>query len=157
WRGLRLQLIEKRDAAPNLAPPLWMPYLERRLAEQQLAPITITVQHRSHRPPRLVLPRPDRKPDAAKGLFTSTAHARDLTLTASSPGGIACDVESIDDRSEADWLALLGPHSLSIARTIAATANEAIGPACTRIWTAHECTQKRHGVAGSAFTIAGLE
>jgi hypothetical protein len=46
---------------------------------------------------------------------------------------------------------------MSVARAIAAAANEEIAAAFTRVWTAHECTQKRHGVAASAFTIVDFD
>jgi enediyne polyketide synthase len=161
WRGLRLQVIETRATAPDLAPLLWAPYLERRLSELQQAPVRVTVNRESQWPrdtaELLVIRRPDGKPDATEGFSTSAAHAPDLTLTASSPSGIACDVESIVERAEADWVALLGLALLPLARAIAAEAKEDFAAAATRVWTAHECSQKRRGIAASTFTMLAAD
>ena len=40
---------------------------------------------------------------------------------------------------------------------VAAQTGEDFAASATRIWTAHECTQKRHGVAAGAMTLSSSD
>jgi enediyne polyketide synthase len=157
WHGLRLQIVERRAAAPDFAPILWAPLLERRLDEIAGVPVRVTVNCDSPGPRTSMLHvvrRPDGKRDDQS---TSVSHAAGLTVTVSSPTGIACDLEPVVDRGEADWATLLGPALLPLARTVAAQTGEDFAASATRIWTAHECTQKRHGLAAGALTLSNSD
>lgn len=155
WRGLRLRVVRAVAAeVPALAPLLWGPYLERRLAELSGVPMQVNVGSASSA--RNIAHRPDGKPEADDGSFISVAHADGLTLTVSSTRAVACDLAEVVERSDSAWSALLGA-AVPCARTIAAQCGEAFAIAATRVWTAHECTAKRRGIAAASLRLADAD
>ena len=158
WEGLRLRAIEvmvARDAWPDA---LLEPYLERRLEELAGdAAVKLALERglREERPAstdkviqqalgRLarVWRRPDGKPFIFGEEGVSAAHAGDFTLAVAGAGGAACDLETVDVRSELVWRDLLGEERYQLAGRIAGERNENLDQAATRLWAAGECLKK---------------
>jgi len=166
WEGLRLRAVEA--FAPSHAWPdsLLGPYWERRLEE--LAPGTNvrvvlerdqpatsatlgTSEKRSTRTDTAILRalgkteriwrRPDGKPVTAEFQTFSAAHARDFTLAVAG-GGLACDLEPVVARTEAEWRGLLGDDQFALAQRIGRERTEAVDASATRLWSAIECLRK---------------
>ena len=65
---------------------------------------------------------------------------------------MACDIEAVSMRSEAEWQGLLGEHA-PVARLVAKETGEAPDTAATRVWSAVECLQKAGIMAGAPLTV----
>jgi enediyne polyketide synthase len=92
--------------------------------------------------PARVWRRPDGRPVTCGPGGISTAHQQTLTLAIAGKGQVACDLETVTERSDSAWLGLLGKERLELAARIARVRPEALGAAATRLWTAFECLRK---------------
>jgi len=87
--------------------------------------------------------RPDGKPLLHEGGDEiSLAHAGALTLVATGPGPIGCDVEPVTPRAPALWQDLLGPERFQLASVLSQESGEDLDTTATRVWTAGECLKK---------------
>jgi enediyne polyketide synthase len=86
--------------------------------------------------------RPDGKPEAPEGGAVSAAHAGELTLAVAGQAPLACDLETVAERSESDWRDVLGAERFELAAFIARTSGETLASAAIRVWSALECLKK---------------
>ena len=163
WEGLSLRAVRKRDGAGPWVPTMLGSYLERSL-ERVLGgtravvvepdpvdePVGTTSQRRARTAlaasravyrPLPVRYRPDGKPEA-DGVEVSSSHSAELTLVVAGGGVLACDIETVAERSEEDWAGLLGPDLLAVAGLLAQDTGDSPAVACTRVWSALECVRK---------------
>ena len=166
WTGLALRAVRKRDGAGPWVPAMLGPHLERALepllggrravvVEPDPAgePARTTAERRSRtelavsraldRPVRLRY-RPDGKPEC-DGAEVSASHVAGLTLVVAGADRVACDAESVVERSEDDWAGLLGADLLVVRDLLVAEAGDTPAAAGTRVWSALECIRKAGG------------
>jgi enediyne polyketide synthase len=92
--------------------------------------------------------RGDGKPEFADDSHhISVTHGADLTGVVTAKSTVACDLESVQTRSERQWEDLLGVGYHGIESALASLAKDSPANAATRIWTARECLKK----AGAPF------
>jgi enediyne polyketide synthase len=101
--------------------------------------------------------RPDGKPEIDGGEITAS-HTSQLTLAVTGTGSapLACDIETVVERTEEDWAGLLGEELLAVGRLLAADAGESVEVANTRVWSALECVRKT-GEMTQALTVRRVE
>ncbi|MEJ3747476.1 type I polyketide synthase [Actinomycetes bacterium KLBMP 9797] len=163
WEGLTLRAVRKHAGVGPWVPAMLGPYLERAL-ERLLGgsravvvepdPIGAEVGGTPRRRAQTQLAasravnrqiqiryRPDGKPET-DGVGLSSSHASQLTLVVAGSGVLACDVETVVDRTEEDWAGLLGPDLLDLRNLLVAETGEPESVASTRAWSALECIRK---------------
>ncbi|MFF4378218.1 SDR family NAD(P)-dependent oxidoreductase [Kitasatospora sp. NPDC001547] len=101
--------------------------------------------------------RPDGKPELAgapelDGTTVSASHAAGLTLAVAGRGRLACDVETVLERTAEDWDALLGAGQLALRDLLVTDAGCSPAVAGTRVWSALECLRKS-GATTQALTL----
>ncbi|PDP84378.1 erythronolide synthase [Glycomyces fuscus] len=175
WEGLRLRVVRATGGAGPWIPALLGPYLERRL-EQVLGGTRAVVvepdppsfgggvEERRHRTelavgraldrPVRVRHRPDGRPEV-DGALVSVAHGAGLTLAVAGRQRLACDAETVAQRSEQDWSGLLGADLVPLRDLVAAEADEPVHTAATRVWSALECLRKA-GEPGRSLTLGSV-
>lgn len=104
-----------------------------------------------------LLHRPDGKPELAgapglEGITVSASHGPGLTLAVAGAGRLACDVETVLERSTEDWDALLGAGQLALRDLLVSEAGCSPAVAGTRVWSALECLRKS-GATTQALTL----
>ncbi|WP_331739389.1 SDR family NAD(P)-dependent oxidoreductase (plasmid) [Streptomyces sp. NBC_00637] len=175
WDGLTLHAVRKTDGSGPWVAPLLGPYLERTLEDVLDARIAVAVEPHGAKPagsvtqrrgftadaaaralgtPVTVGHRPDGRPELEtdRHLSMSAAHGLGVTLSAVSRAQVACDIEAVSMRSDAEWRGLLGDHA-PVARLVAKETGEAPDTAATRVWSAVECLQKAGIMAGAPLTV----
>lgn len=163
WEGLKLRAVRKRDGEGPWVPSMLGSYLER-AAERLLGsgravvvepdPACLSVETTLERRAQTALAagravdapleiryRPDGKPEA-DGVEVSASHSSDLTLVIAGSGQVACDVETVIERTPQDWAGLLGEDLLAVGELLAADGREPVSVANTRVWSALECVRK---------------
>ncbi|MBI1757937.1 MAG: SDR family NAD(P)-dependent oxidoreductase [Actinobacteria bacterium] len=177
WEGLRLRAVRQRGGAGPWVPSLLGSYLTRALERVLGASLTAVVEpdpigldqdrdpdrraqtelavsralgHAAH-----LRYRPDGKPEA-DGVTVSASHAAGLTLAVVGQGRLGCDVESVVDRSAADWMGLLGADQLAVRDLLVAESGESSAVAGTRLWAAVECLRKV-GTTSQALTVDRID
>ncbi|RFU38798.1 SDR family NAD(P)-dependent oxidoreductase, partial [Actinomadura logoneensis] len=98
--------------------------------------------------------RADGRPETDAAGVLSAAHGAGVTLCVASDTTVSCDVETVADRSEADWAGLLGRHR-DLAGLLAGDLGEDHGTAATRVWAAAECLRKAGLPDDAPLTAAG--
>ena len=158
WYGLQLRKVADIDTAKSAWPAaLLIPYLERRLQEW-MSDTTLRValeqglqrqQRRQCALARLLgskvqlVHRPDGKPELMNAAQSvSVAHDESMTLMVISRHPVACDLESVQSRSQLAWQDLLGAQNWGLAQHIAMTLKETEHQSATRVWCAKECLKK---------------
>ncbi|HEX6077489.1 MAG TPA: type I polyketide synthase [Micromonosporaceae bacterium] len=156
WEGLRLRAVRKRDGRGPWVAPLLGPYLERRVEDLLDARVTVVVEPSGDAGPRAatalavsralgrrveVSYRPDGRPEVPGDQTVSASHGAGMTMCVAAAGIVACDVEPVVARPEAEWRDLLGPHA-QLARLVDGQLGEGIDTAASRVWLAVECLQK---------------
>ncbi len=164
WAGLRLRAVRRNDGAGPWDPVLLGPYLERHLAgrvpdglrcvvEPDASPAsgdrdsqrgrTSAAVSRLLGHPATVFYRGDGKPEVAGCDVTiSASHGAGVTFAVAGGTRLACDVETVRDRSGQDWRALLGADLAALGTTIQRAAGDKPAVAATRVWGAVECVRK---------------
>lgn len=175
WTGLRLRAVKRRPARTmrwNAA--MTGPYLQRQ-AEELFGPgLEVVVEphapsasrsradHRVATDRAMTRLRPRgavrRRGDGRLLLDPTTngcsSHHPDFTVAAAGPGAVACDTESVVERSERTWQDLLGAQ-WPLAREVAAATDGNLHEAATRVWGAMECVRKMgHSSVGLTMTTA---
>ena len=84
----------------------------------------------------------DGKPEVDAPFAVSAAHCGNLTLAVASHSPVACDIESVCERSDEMWRDLLGQERWLLAKVVATQVGEDIHSAATRVWTAMESLAK---------------
>ena len=158
WAGLRLRAVRRQDGAGPWTPPLLGTYLERAVEERIGAAVSVAVEpgdggvdgrreltalavSRAAGRWTEVRYRPDGRPEIDGDRFVSASHGAGVTIAVVSAGAVACDLEPVVGRTEAETAALLGVHFPLVAQLVRQTAGEP-ATAATRVWTALECLQK---------------
>ncbi len=173
WEGLTLHAVRKTDGSGPWVAPLLGPYLERTLEDVLGTRIAVTVEPHGDAPagsvderraftataasrtlgaPVTVRHRPDGRPEIDGGRCVSAAHGLGITLGAVADTEVACDVEAVCMRPEAEWEGLLGEHA-AVAELVAKETGEAPDTAATRVWSAVECLRKAGIAAGAPLTV----
>jgi acyl-CoA thioesterase FadM len=80
---------------------------------------------------------------ASDGPAVSLSHDNRFCIAVAGDGTQGVDVEVVEDRSESDWRALLGPSGETLFDQLARV--ESMGRAGTRIWSAREAVYKALG------------
>jgi enediyne polyketide synthase len=165
WEGLTLRAVRKRGGAGPWVPAMLGPYLERALERALGGSRAVVVEpdpadsadgatgvaarraqtrlavSRAVDAPVELRYRPDGKPEL-DGYEVSASHTAGLTLAVVGSGSLTCDVETVVDRTEADWAGLLGADLLGLRDALVAETGEPADVAGTRVWTALECVRK---------------
>ncbi|MFF2614510.1 SDR family NAD(P)-dependent oxidoreductase [Kitasatospora sp. NPDC058046] len=177
WQGLTLVAVRRRDGAGPWVPAMLGSYLERSLERVLGGSRAVVVEpaadgdagHRDRRArtatavgralgrPVELNHRPDGRPELGggpglEGWTVSASHDGGLTLAVVGRGRLACDAESVLERTPEDWDALLGPGQHALRDLLAAEADEAPEVAGTRVWSALECLRKS-GATTQALTL----
>ncbi|MFD6153506.1 SDR family NAD(P)-dependent oxidoreductase [Streptomyces sp. NPDC060243] len=160
WEGLELRAVRKLDGYGPWEPALLGPYLERRLEAVLPAPVRCAVlpgsaegvEARRARTahalgqalarPVTLRHRPDGRPEVDGGPAVSASHGAGVTFAVAAERVVACDVQSVDERSAADWEGLLGAEGFALARLLVADRGEDLSLAASRVWGAVECLRK---------------
>ncbi|WET83089.1 type I polyketide synthase [Amycolatopsis sp. QT-25] len=167
WTGLRLRAVRRRERTGPWSPALTGAHLERSLERVLggrravvLEPGPAVVDRRARtalalsralgRPARIRY-RPDGRPET-DGALVSTSHSGELTLAVAGAEPLACDVETVLDRTDQDWAGLLGSDGLAVRDLLARESGELAAVASTRVWGAVECLRK-NGVADPKVTV----
>jgi enediyne polyketide synthase len=163
WEGLTLRAVRKRDGAGPWVPPLLGSHLERSLervlagcravvvepdpvgvgdgsTDDRRARTELAASRALGRPARLRY-RPHGRPEA-DGVTVSASHGAGLTMVVAGAGRLSCDLESVVERSVADWTDLLGAGQLAVRDLLATEAGDTTAVASTRVWSALECLRK---------------
>jgi enediyne polyketide synthase len=133
WRGLRLQVVARRERIDDLAPALWGPFLERELS--------VAVRVGENGSP--VLHRKDGKPLAAHG-HISRSHDAGVMLTVSHARPVGIDVQHVNGQV---WDDILAPHDGSLTDVCIVLSGDERRFAAARIWSARESMKKLGGDA----------
>jgi len=159
WDGLLLRAVDAIAARDVWPDALLAPYLERRLEElaHAGAPVRVALAHGQvedaqassdaviqqalDRPAR-IWRRSDGKPVFPGEEDVSSAHTNNFTLAVASVGGAACDLETVEPRSDDAWHGLLGGEAFKLAVLAARERAESVDTAATRVWMATECLKK---------------
>ncbi len=173
WQGLALRIVDEAAQMPALAPPLWGPYVERRLPElvpDAVLRVAVERDGGSDRQARrdrglcrilgagaAILHRPDGKPEVAGGGAVSVAHSGDLVLAVTGSEPLGCDLEVVRERSETVWRDLLGAERHRLARLLAREHGEDFDAAATRVWAAVESLKKAGRGPGASLTYTPLQ
>ncbi|RKT19443.1 enediyne polyketide synthase [Streptomyces sp. 1114.5] len=101
--------------------------------------------------------RPDGKPELAgapgrEGWTVSASHGAGMTMAVVGRGRLACDLETVLERSAEDWQALLGSGQLPLRDLLVTEAADTPAVAGTRVWSALECLRKA-GATSQALTL----
>ncbi|MFB8765266.1 type I polyketide synthase [Nocardiopsis alba] len=170
WEGLRLRAVRRSGGPGPWVPALLGPHLERELervlggsravvvdpdpvgegpagTEERRARTALAVGRALNRVVR-VRHRPDGRPEV-EGAEISASHGAGVTLALAGSGRLACDVETVRERSDEDWAGLLGGGLLSVRDLVAAQAGESAHLAAARLWGALECLRKAGGTGRS--------
>lgn len=172
WEGLRLRAVRRTGGSGPWVPALLGSHLEREVervlggsravvvepdagsdTEDRRAVTELAVGRALNRPVR-VHHRPDGRPEVS-GARVSAAHGAGVTLAVVGEGGIACDVESVAERSEPEWNGLLGEGLVSLRDLVAEQVGESDHAAATRVWGALECLRKV-GDVGRSLTLESV-
>ncbi|WP_028647171.1 type I polyketide synthase [Nocardiopsis sp. CNT312] len=169
WEGLRLRAVRRSGGAGPWVPALLGSHLERELERVLGGSRAVVVdpvsgdgpQERRERSelafgralnqPVRVRHRPDGRPEVP-GAVVSASHGGGLTLAVAGQGRLACDAETVRERSEPEWDGLLGPDAASVRHLVAKEADESVHVSATRVWGALECLRKA-GDTGRALTL----
>ena len=133
WRGLRLQIITRRERISDLAPALWAPFLEREL----------NVRVQVGDPEVQVIRRKDGKPLVADG-HISRSHDAGIEVTVRHHKPVGVDVQHVNGEP---WDTIISAHDGGIADTCARLSGDDRRFAAARIWSARESMKKLAGDA----------
>ena len=175
WEGLRLQAVRQTGGDGPWAPSLLGPYLERQLAdllpdavrcavepdpsalsgyEPSRRGLTTVALRRMLERPVTVLHRGDGKPELiGEDMVISASHGAGVTLVVGRHGRTGCDVETVRDRTAADWEGLLGPAQFALAQLVQQERGEALSVAATRVWSAVESLRKVNRILPGPLTL----
>jgi enediyne polyketide synthase len=168
WEALTLRRVGPALRPPEQwAPPLLVPYLERRVAELAGARIGVTLvkRERGSRAAtdaaigaaagrRVDVRRdPDGRPVVERG-GVSAAHIDGYTLAVAGDGRVTCDVE--EARAGRSWHDLLGAQRLVLASCVAADLDEDVSTSAARVWAAAECARKSGRPARETLALASV-
>ena len=175
WEGLRLQAVRQTGGDGPWAPPLLGPYLERQLAEllpgglrcavepdpsalsryaQSRRGLTTAALRRMLERPVTVVHRGDGKPELmGEDMVISASHGAGVTLVVGRSGRTGCDVETVRERTAADWAGLLGPGQFALAQLVQQERGEDLSVAATRVWSAVESLRKVNRILPGALTL----
>lgn len=131
WRGLRLQVVARRERVDDLAPALWGPFLERELS--------VAVRVGETETP--VLHRHDGKPLAAHG-HISRSHDAGVMLTVTHHQPVGVDVQHVNGQV---WDDILAPHDGGLTDVCIRLSGDERRYAAARIWSARESMKKLGG------------
>ncbi|NYH50597.1 enediyne polyketide synthase [Nocardiopsis arvandica] len=175
WEGLRLRVVCTTGGVGPWIPALLGPYLERRLEQvlggtravvvepdppsfgggvKESRHLTELAVGRALNRPVRVYHRPDGRPEVA-GALMSAAHGAGLTLAVVGQQRLACDAETVAERSERDWAGLLGADLVPLRDLVSAEAGDSVHAAATRVWSAMECLRKA-GEPGRSLTLGSV-
>ncbi len=177
WEGLTLVAVRKRDGAGPWVPAMLGSYLERGLervlggsravvvepaaetagADRDRRARTGTAVGRALGRPVELRHRPDGKPELAgapgrEGWTVSASHGAGMTMAVVGRGRLACDLETVLERTAEDWDALLGTGQLALRDLLVTEAGDGPAVAGTRVWSALECLRKA-GATTQALTL----
>jgi enediyne polyketide synthase len=162
WTGLKLQAVRKLDGSGPWVPSLLGPYLQRRTEEILPQELRVGVHPDTDGPAEGVAARrryaaaavgtalgtatevryrPDGKPET-DGAQISVSHGAGQTIAVAAGLPVGCDMETVVERSTADWEGLLGADSYALANLLAQENGEDLATAATRVWGAVECLRK---------------
>ncbi len=137
WRGLRLQVVARRERVDDLAPALWGPFLERELG------VRIEVAEDAlDRVAGPVLRRKDGKP-LVEGAHVSASHDGGIGMAVAHETPVGCDVQVVDDDDR--WDDLLGHLDLPLADVCTRLSGDDKPYAAARVWSARESMKKLAG------------
>lgn len=133
WRGLRLQIVARRERVDDLAPALWGPFLERELS--------VAVRVGDLETP--ILHRHDGKPLTEHG-HISRSHDGAVALTVTHEKPVGVDVQQVTGQ---EWDGLIAPHDDGLADVCTRLSGDERPLAAARIWSARESVKKLAGDA----------
>jgi enediyne polyketide synthase len=143
WRGLRLQVVARRERVDDLAPALWGPFLEREL-NVDIRELGVRIEVAPDALQRVagpVLRRKDGKP-LVEGAHVSASHDGGIGLAVAHEKPVGCDVQFVDDQP---WDDLLGHHDGPLADVCTRLSGDDKPFAAARVWSARESMKKLAG------------
>ena len=141
WRGLRLQVVARRERVDDLAHALWGPFLERELGVR--TEVAVDALERLAGP---TLRRKDGKPLVGDlSSHVSASHDGGIGLAVMHETPVGCDVQIVDDTS--NWDTLLGYHDAPLADVCTRMSGDQMSYSAARVWTARESMKKLAGDA----------
>jgi enediyne polyketide synthase len=154
WRGLQLKIVRELKPCAPWHPGLLKPLIGRALLEH--VPYA-GVQLRFEANENGIMHRPDGKPEAiGLGAPISRSHFAGHCLTVTGKTQVACDVERIQHKSEADWRGLLGSEGWSLATFLARQTGLDLDGAATRVWSLRETLFKAGAGRSAAVVMEGV-
>jgi enediyne polyketide synthase len=135
WRGLRLQVVARRERVDDLAHALWGPFLERELGVR--TEVAVDALQRLAGP---VIRRKDGKP-LMEGAHVSSSHDGAIGLAVVHETPVGCDVQAVDG----DWNDVLGFHDAPLADVCTRLSGDDRPYAAARVWSARESMKKLAG------------
>jgi enediyne polyketide synthase len=137
WRGLRLQVVARRERVDDLAPALWAPFLERELDVKVRVGETDTP----------LLHRHDGKPLVENG-HISRSHDSEVTMTVTHERPVGVDVQQVPAHfSDQHWDDVIGAHDGGLTEVCARLSGDDRRFAAARVWSARESMKKLSGDA----------
>jgi enediyne polyketide synthase len=173
WEGLRLRQVSESEHKSELAEPLFINYVERKLEELILGAcvrvglgcdVSVERSQRRERAIRqavgsqvAIYTRPDGRPELSHGSSrgVSVSHLGRFTVAASSPKTVTCDVEAITGGPESVWRDLLGRERFALAEILAREVGEGLETSATRVWAACECLKKASAMIAAPLILSG--
>ena len=135
WRGLRLQVVARRERVDDLAHALWGPFLERELGVR--TEVAVNALERLAGP---VLRRKDGKP-LLEGSHVSASHDGELGLAVVHEKPVGCDLQAVDG----EWDNVLGFHDRPLADVCTRLSGDDEPYSAARVWSARESLKKLAG------------
>ncbi|HTK83175.1 MAG TPA: SDR family NAD(P)-dependent oxidoreductase [Bacteroidota bacterium] len=111
-----------------------------RTANGEFNGLTFDISYAGNGKPEALLPENFRH--LQDSLSLSATHLESLTLGMAGLNNCACDLETVEDRTEPVWTDLLGTEGMSRAREIGSMIDEPAAATRTRVWTMLECLRK---------------
>ncbi|CAM4471852.1 type I polyketide synthase [Nocardia ninae] len=172
WEALELSAVAPIASPSGWIPELLGPYLQRRLDSLLPSPVQLAiVRERAQLPvadddtnPRMsgrreatrralaaalgravvIRHRPDGRPEIPDG-HASFSHGAGLTVAVVAACPVGCDIEPVQERTQAQWTGLLGNSGVALAQMCCRATGESFATAATRVWSAREAVTKLGG------------
>ncbi|WP_205859526.1 type I polyketide synthase [Phycicoccus flavus] len=163
WTGLELVAVMDRGTRAPWVPEMLGPYLERRLGHElrvalQRPPVddpagpqhSLTASGAASTASVVgsilgaaveVVHREDGRPQL-EGFGVSASHSRRMTLAVVGDDPVGCDLQVVEERSDAVWRQLLGGHGMALAEHVGTGLREDRHTSATRVWAAREALLK---------------
>ncbi|MFI9402015.1 SDR family NAD(P)-dependent oxidoreductase [Nocardia sp. NPDC052316] len=175
WEALELIAVAPISSPSGWVPELLGPHLQRRLDSLLASPVQLAIVRERPQPPPtavadgdsnprmsgrreatrralaaalgravVIRHRPDGRPEIPDG-HASFSHGAGLTVAVVAACPVGCDIEPVQERTQAQWTGLLGNSGVALAQLCCRATGESFATAATRVWSAREAVTKFGG------------